>query len=109
MDSHDNLYSFCDLALKHVLFIGIHDFDALVLLEKLLFSQFSLESTFFHQKGQTWILIVICIIFVIGHNKHVIFIEIHGFDAFALDEELYFHHFPQNQSSSTKWNELGFS
>ena len=43
MDSRDNLHSIHDWALKHVPFIGIHGFDALVLQEKLFFPPFSLE------------------------------------------------------------------
>ena len=75
---------------EHILLIGMHDFDALVLQEKLLFPPFSLKSRFIHQKGQTWILIIISIFFVIGHDKHVFFIGIHGFDALFLQEKLFF-------------------
>ena len=75
---------------KHVLFIGIHSFDALVLWEKLFFLSFSLKSRFIYQKGQTWIPTIISILFVIGHNKHVLFIGIRGFNALFLQEKLFF-------------------
>ena len=71
LDSHDNLFSFCDWALKHVLFIGIHGFDALVLQEKLFFPPFSLESKFIHQVRQTWILIIISTLMVIVHALNI--------------------------------------
>ena len=69
---------------KHVLLDWIHDFNTLLLQEKLLFPSFSLESKFIDQIGQTWILVIIYIIFVIAHYKHVFFIGIHGFDALVL-------------------------
>ena len=75
---------------KHILLIGIHGFDALVHREMLFFSQFSLESKFIDQMGQTWTLIIISILFVIGHYKHIFLIGIHGFDAFDWHKKLFF-------------------
>ena len=85
---HDNLSSFCDLALKYVLFFGIHGFGALVLQEKLFFPPFSLVSKFPQQMRQTWILAIISILMVIEHNKHILVIRMHSFDALYLLEKL---------------------
>ena len=90
LDSHNNLYSFGAWALKHVLFVGIHSFDDLVLQGKLLFPPFFLKSKFVHHMGQTWIHIITFILFVIGHYTYVLFIGIHGFDALVLEDKLLF-------------------
>ena len=90
LDSYDDLYSFCDSALKHFSSWGIHGFDALVLQEKLFFPPFSLESKFINQMGQTWILRIISILMVIVHNKQILIIGMHGFDALDLLEKLLF-------------------
>ena len=52
---------------KHILLIGMHVFDALVLQEKLSFPTISLESKFILQIGQAWIHIIISIRLVLGH------------------------------------------
>ena len=68
----------------------MHGFDALDLLGKLSFPRFSLESMLIHQMGQTQILVIICILFLIGHNKHVLLIVIHDFDALVSEEKRLF-------------------
>ena len=50
----------------------------------------SLESKFIPQVGQTWILIIIPILLVIRHSKHIFLIVIHSFDALVLQEKLLF-------------------
>ena len=80
LDSHDNLYSFCDWALKHVFFFGIHGFGALVL-QKSFTPPFSLEARYVLQMGQTWLLIIILFSFIIRHHKHLPFI---GYTIFKL-------------------------
>ena len=64
--SCNNLFSFCYWHYNHVLHIGIHDLDSLDLQEKLFFPPFSLKLMFICEKRQTWILIIISILFVIG-------------------------------------------
>ena len=60
---------------------GINVFDALVLQEKLFFPTFSSKSKFIHQMGQTWTLMIVPILKVIVHNKNILIIRMHGFDA----------------------------
>ena len=62
---------------NHVFHIGIHDIDALVWPKRLFLPLFSLESKFIHQIGQKRILVIISILFVIGHNKHICLIGEH--------------------------------
>ena len=77
-------------------------FDGLVLQEKLSFSPFSLESKFIHKMGQIWILMIISILFMIGHCKHVYLIWcIVWCLGFAINA-FFFHHIPLNQSSLLK-------
>ena len=90
MDTHNILHSFCYLHYNQVFHIGIHDIDALDLQEKPFFPPFSLESKFVHQMGQTWILEIISILFVIRHYKQVLFIGVHSFNALVLQEKLLF-------------------
>ena len=66
---------------NHILLFEMYDIDALVWQENLFFRPFSLESKFFHQMRQTWILITISIIFMIGHYNDVLLIEIHDIEA----------------------------
>ena len=73
---------------KHILVIGMHSFDALDLLQNLLFSPFSLELKFISQIGQTLILVIISILLLIEYNKHILLIGMHGFDALVLQEKL---------------------
>ena len=51
---------------------------------------------------QTWILITISILLVIGQYNHVHLIGIDDIDAFDLQENFSFHHFPYNQHLSVK-------
>ena len=88
--SYDNLSSFSDSTVKYVLFFGIHGFGALILQEKLFFPPFSLESKFAHQIRHTWILMIISILMVIEHNKHIFVIRMLGFDALDFLEKLKF-------------------
>ena len=74
---------------KHVFLIGIHDIGALVLREKF-FPFFALETKFIHQIKQMQKLIILSILFVIGHFKYVLLIWIHGIDAWVLEEKLFF-------------------
>ena len=76
---------------KYVLLIWIHDFYALLLQEKLFSPLFLVELTFVHQMGQTWILEIISILFMIGHYKHILLIWIYD-----LQEMLFFHYFFQS-------------
>ena len=75
---------------KQIFLNRIQVFDALVLQEKLLLPSLSLEPKFMRQIGQTWILIIVSIHFMIGRYKHVFFFGIHGFEALVLQEMLFF-------------------
>ena len=66
MDTHNNIHSFCYGQYNHVLLIGVQDFNALDLQEKLFFPPLSLKLMFAHEIRQTWILIIISFLFVIG-------------------------------------------
>ena len=75
---------------NHVCSVGIDDTDALVLQEKLSFPLCLVESKFICQMRQTWTLIIIFILFVIGHYDHVLLIGIHGIGALDWQEKLLF-------------------
>ena len=66
LDTLNNLHSFCHCHSNHVLLIGIYDINALNSQEKLFFPPFSLQKKFIHEIRQTWILVVISTILVIG-------------------------------------------
>ena len=66
LDTRNNLYSFCYWHYYHVLHIGMHDLGGLDLQEKLFFPLFSLQLMFIREMRQTWILIIISIIFVMA-------------------------------------------
>ena len=100
LDTHNNLYSFCYGHYNHLLLIRIHDIDALDLQEKLL--PFLLPSKFIHQMRQTWILIIVSILFVIGT---AIMFSTLGYTILILwiyKKSFSLHHFPCNQSLSVK-------
>ena len=61
-----NLHSFCYGHSYHFLFIRIHDFDALDLLENLFFPLFSLSSKFIYEMRQTWKLVIVSIFFLLA-------------------------------------------
>ena len=75
---------------KRVPFIVIHDIDALFSQENLFFPPFSLKSKFIHQITQTLILVIISILFMIGHHKYVFLIAIHNINALVSQEKLFF-------------------
>ena len=75
---------------KNIFLIRIHSFDDLVLQERILFPPFSLESKFIHKIGQNWVLMIISVLFVIMHDKHILLIWIHDFDALVLQEMFFF-------------------
>ena len=66
LDAHNNLHSFCYGYCNHILHIGICDIDTLDLQEIYFFLQFSKQWKFIREIRQTWILIVIIFLFVIG-------------------------------------------
>ena len=66
---------------KHIILIRIHNVDALVLPEKFFFPPFSLKLVFIYQMRQTWILVIIFILFVIGQYKLIFRIVRNDFDA----------------------------
>ena len=74
---------------KHILLIGINDFDALVLKKKLLFLPV-LEIKLIFQLGTTWIHIIISFSFIFGHPKHILFFGINDIDAMVSQEKLDF-------------------
>ena len=78
---------------KHILLIETHDTNALVSQERLFSPLFSLESKFIHQIRQKWIQIIIFILFVIGHHKHIFLIRIHDIVASVSPKKLFFPHF----------------
>ena len=82
MDSCNNLYLVI-AHYKYILLIGIESSNTLVLQEKLLFLPFFVESKFIHQMGQSWILKIISILFMIRHYKHIFLTWIHGRNAFV--------------------------
>ena len=86
MDTHNNLHSFCHGHYNHVLHIGIHDMDALDLQEKLFFPPISLLLKFICELRQTWILVIISILFSIRHYNHVHLFGIHDIDALIWQE-----------------------
>ena len=66
---------------KYVLLIWIHNFYALVSQEKLFFPPFSLEFKVHSSTRQTWILVLISILFGIGYHEHILLIQMHYIDA----------------------------
>ena len=72
---------------KDIPLIRIHNMNVLVQQEKLFLLQFSLTSKFICQNRQTWILVIISIIFTIWHRKHILLIRINNIDALVLYEE----------------------
>ena len=106
---HDKLHSFCYGHYIKVLLIGIHDIDALDLQQKLFFSTICLIIKFIYEMRQTWILIIILILFINGQYSHVLFIGIRNIDALDLQEKLSFHHFPYNQTSFQNRDKQGCS
>ena len=64
-DAHNNHHSFCYKHYNYVLNIGIHDIATLDLQEKLSFHIF-LIINIFYEKRQTWVLVIIAILFVMG-------------------------------------------
>ena len=65
-DTCNNLHFFCYWHYNNVLHIGIHDINALDLQEMLFFPAFSLWSEFIREFKETWILIIISILFVLS-------------------------------------------
>ena len=94
---------------NHVLHIRIHDVDALDLQEKLFTPPFSLLSKFICEMCQTWILIIISIFFVFAHYNHVLHIGIYNVNALDLQEKIFIHRLPYNQSLSINLVKVGFS
>ena len=66
LDTPNNLHSICYGHYNHIPLIGIHDIDVLDLQEKLSFPSFSLQLIFIRDIRQTWILLIISILFVTG-------------------------------------------
>ena len=93
---------------KHIPLIGLNGIDALVWQEKLFFQPFSLESKFVCHLGQTCILIVISILFVITHYKHIYLVGIMVLMLLFGKKSFSFHHFHLNQSSSIECHKYGF-
>ena len=75
---------------SHVHLIGIHDVDAWIWQEKLFFLPFSLLLKLICEIRQTWICVIISILFFIGHYNHVHLIGIHEVDALIWQEKLFF-------------------
>ena len=94
LDSQNSLHSFCDWALETLLPIGINHFNALVWHGKFFFPPFSLESKLIHQLWHAWILLIISILFMVGHYKLFLLTRIHSFDALFWQEKLFFLYFP---------------
>ena len=66
LDTYYNLYSFRYGCYNHVLHIRIHGIDALDLQEKLFFPPFFQYLIFICEMRQTWILIIISILLIMG-------------------------------------------
>ena len=66
LDVRSNQCSFRFGHYNHILRIGIHDIDSLDLQEKLFIPPFSLLLMFLREMWQTWLLIIISILFVMG-------------------------------------------
>ena len=60
-----------------------------------------------NQMGQTWILKIIYVLFVIVHNKHIVLIGMHTFDALASQEKFLFPPFSLELMFIIKWDKLG--
>ena len=75
---------------KQLLLIKRHNIVASTSQEKLFFPPFSLESKFFRQMRETWMIIIICILFVTGHHKHILFIGMHDIDAWFPKKKCFF-------------------
>ena len=90
LDPRNNLHSFCYWHYNYVLLIGNLGIYALDLQEKLLSPSFAKLRKFIWQMRQTWILVIIFILFFIWHYNHVLLIEIHDIDALVWQEKLSF-------------------
>ena len=106
MDTHNNLHSFCYWNYNHVLLIGVHDIDTMDLQEKLFVPPFSLYLMFVCGVGQTWVLVIVSILIVIGTT---IMFSTLGYTVLMLwiwKKSFYFHHFPYNKI--VKWDKLEY-
>ena len=75
---------------RHILHIWVLDIDAMVSRKKLFFLPFLVESKFFYQMRQTWILIIISKLSMIAHHKLVTYIRIYDFNALVLQKMFIF-------------------
>ena len=94
---------------NHVHLIGIKDIDAFNLQEKLFFPPSFLSLMFTREMRQTWILVIISILFVMGT---VIIFSSLGYTIlmFSISRKSFsFHHFSYNLCSSVKWGKLDYS
>ena len=94
MDTHNILHSFFYLHYNHVLHIGIHDIKALNLQEKLFFPPFSLQLMFIRELRQTWILVIIFILFLIGTTIMFSSLGAMILMLWICKKSFSFHHFP---------------
>ena len=82
---------------NHDYLIGIHDIFALDFQEKHFFPPFSLKSRFIRAMRQTWMLIIVSVLFVMGAT--IMFSSL-GYTILMLwiyMKSFSFHHFPYNQ------------
>ena len=100
MDTHNNLYSFHCRHYNDVIHVGMPGIDALDLQEKPFFSTIFLLIKVHSRKKTNLDTNNNLYSFCYWHENHVLHIRIHDIDALDLQEELSFHHFPHNQSSS---------
>ena len=61
----------------------------IIKVQQVLFPLFSLLSKFIYEIRQTWILVIISILSIIGHNNHVYLIGIHDTEALDLQEKAF--------------------
>ena len=108
LDTHNNIHSFCSWHYNHVLHIRILDIDASDLQEKLFFPSFYLRLMFISEMRQTWILVIISILFVVGTTIMFPLLRYTILTLWICKKCFSFHHFPYDQCSSVIWDKLGY-
>ena len=80
---------FCDWVFESCSLYWDNRFGALVWQENLSSPPFSLYLKFIYQIRQTWILLIIFILFVIGHHNQALLTVMHDIDALVSQEKLF--------------------
>ena len=94
LDSWNNLHFFCDLARQLCSSHWETWYWCFGFAKKVFPCIISLIIKVHTSIRQTWILIIIIILFVITHHNYVLPISIHDINAFVWQEKLFISHFP---------------